>query len=42
MKKMVLIGALLSGVLMSCGLGLIQVPYEGSLRLDEAVDIELI
>jgi hypothetical protein len=41
MKKMVLIGAVLSGVLMSCGSGLIQVPYEGSLGLDEAVDIDL-
>jgi hypothetical protein len=41
MKKMVLIAAMLSGALMSCGLGLIQVPYEGSLGLDEDVDINL-
>jgi hypothetical protein len=41
MKTMMLASAVLSGALMSCGLGLIQVPYEGSLGLEEAVEIDL-
>ncbi len=41
MKKILLASALLSGALMSCGLGLIEVPYEGSLGLEKAVEIDL-